>query len=197
MEDFWLIVIVFYSISGIIFAWGCGYLAKEKGKSVGDWRIMGFFLSFIALLIIGLTPKATKKDKAVLIKNIPEIFEDPCEECGAIDFEYDSYCDELTCNQCGWNIALAVYSKKSAEKEKMAEKIKKEEALSNERTAKALLLGFSIKDETKECPACAATIKIKAFLCRFCQEEFSDEEIQKAVQNKVDAFLTDHNQNIY
>lgn len=67
-----------------------------------------------------------------------------------------------------------------------------QKALLAERLAKATSLGFSVDDETKECPACAETIKFKAKICRYCQKEFSDGEIEKATQSKVDAFLSDY-----
>jgi hypothetical protein len=62
-----------------------------------------------------------------------------------------------------------------------------------ERFEKAKSMGFSLDNETKQCPACAETIKLKATICKYCRREFSDEEVQAATRNNVDFFLATHN----
>jgi len=40
-----------------------------------------------------------------------------------------------------------------------------------------------IINDTKECPVCAETIKVKAKMCRYCRHEFTDEEVQKSIES--------------
>jgi hypothetical protein len=67
-----------------------------------------------------------------------------------------------------------------------------QDTLFTERLEKATLLGFNISKKTKECPACAETIKLKANICRYCRKQFSEDEVQEAIRAKVDIFLADH-----
>ncbi|MCX5876642.1 MAG: hypothetical protein NT087_10200 [Deltaproteobacteria bacterium] len=60
---------------------------------------------------------------------------------------------------------------------------------SQDKLAKATSLGFSFDNETKECSACAETIKLRASKCKYCQKEFSAEDMEKANIGKIDAFL--------
>lgn len=54
--------VIIYIIYGVIFAFGCSYLAKEKGKDTTNWALLGFLFGIIALLIIGLTPKSDHEE---------------------------------------------------------------------------------------------------------------------------------------
>ncbi len=69
------------------------------------------------------------------------------------------------------------------------EALAKELLLSN-KLNKATSHGFSIDEETRECPSCAETIKLKATICKHCKREFSEEEKARALQAKIDSFLT-------
>jgi hypothetical protein len=50
-----------YYISGLVisclFAVACYYVAKSKGRGVVLWTILGFFFSWIALLIVAIMPR--------------------------------------------------------------------------------------------------------------------------------------------
>ncbi|MBU0614110.1 zinc ribbon domain-containing protein [Patescibacteria group bacterium] len=82
----------------------------------------------------------------------------------------------------------------------MAGENQKKERLTSLENAKvlrenAIAAGFSIDDETKECPACAEKIKLKANTCRYCGKKFSFLEMEQAIQDQVDVFMADHKDN--
>lgn len=43
-------------IWAVMFAIGCGCIAKEKGRGAGEWAILGFLFGLIALLVIICLP---------------------------------------------------------------------------------------------------------------------------------------------
>jgi len=59
MDIFTMNVVVGVVIYGFIFAFGCRYVAQEKGKDPNTWFWIGFFLGLIGLLIIGFSRTET------------------------------------------------------------------------------------------------------------------------------------------
>jgi cell division protein FtsW (lipid II flippase) len=49
-------LIIIYLILGFVFAMFCSSLAREKGHSESTWALIGFFFSFIALIVIAGMP---------------------------------------------------------------------------------------------------------------------------------------------
>ena len=56
MDAFTLGLLIGYAVYGIIFGAICRWLAIEKNRSGSNWFIVGFFLGFIGLLMIGFAP---------------------------------------------------------------------------------------------------------------------------------------------
>ena len=44
-----------------------------------------------------------------------------------------------------------------------------------------------LKSLEKECPACAEDVKLKAKICRFCGYEWSEDEVEKAINDALNA----------
>jgi peptidoglycan/LPS O-acetylase OafA/YrhL len=48
---------VVFLIGGIVFAVACGFVAKNKNRSVALWAVLGFLFGFIPLIIIAVLKK--------------------------------------------------------------------------------------------------------------------------------------------
>jgi heme/copper-type cytochrome/quinol oxidase subunit 3 len=44
-------------VAGIVFAVACGFVAKNKNRSVALWAVLGFLFGFIPLIIIAVLKK--------------------------------------------------------------------------------------------------------------------------------------------
>ncbi|NDE11587.1 MAG: hypothetical protein EBZ95_13660 [Chitinophagia bacterium] len=51
-------------LQAIICGLFCGYIAGEKGRSFGNWFILGFFFSILALIAVAAIPAITTKPTA-------------------------------------------------------------------------------------------------------------------------------------
>ncbi len=108
----------------------------------------------------------------------------------------DKSCEGVLC--CvGLIVVLAIAGAVSAKKQTEQKVLKNIESENKKRPLDECLaiaesIGFSCENETKECPACAEKIKIKAKICRYCRKEFSDEEVEKSLQTKLNEFIASH-----
>ena len=50
-------VYIWALVSAVLFAAACYFVAKAKGRSVIMWTILGFFFSWIPLLIVAIMPR--------------------------------------------------------------------------------------------------------------------------------------------
>ena len=50
-------VYIWYLVSAVVFASACYFVAKAKGRSVVMWTVLGFFFSWIPLLIVAIMPR--------------------------------------------------------------------------------------------------------------------------------------------
>ena len=50
-------VYIWALVSAVVFAVACYFVAKAKGRSVIMWPILGFFFSWIPLLIVAVMPR--------------------------------------------------------------------------------------------------------------------------------------------
>ena len=57
-----------------------------------------------------------------------------------------------------------------------------------DRLEAAINFGFSVDDETKECPSCTKTIKLSAKVCEHCNAKFSDDAVNESIQIAAAAF---------
>ena len=65
---------IVYSILWIMFSGICGFIANEKGRSVGGWMVTGFFLGIFALIAICAVPSLGKKTRIYTeIEDDPEL----------------------------------------------------------------------------------------------------------------------------
>ena len=60
-------VIAYFSI----FIYLCEKVAKRKGRDSGSWGVLGFFFSFIALLILYLLPPKNVDEHGDVLKRCP------------------------------------------------------------------------------------------------------------------------------
>jgi hypothetical protein len=52
-----LALLAIWFIQGLVFAFFCGYIAEEKGRSSGTWFLLGFFFSIVAVLALVAVPR--------------------------------------------------------------------------------------------------------------------------------------------
>ena len=50
------IVLIGYAIYGTVFGVSCSWLAAQKGRSGGNWFLVGFLIGIIGLLLIAFAP---------------------------------------------------------------------------------------------------------------------------------------------
>ncbi len=97
----WIIVILIYSV---IFAFACSYLAKEKGKDPSQWAVIGFFLGFIGLIVLGFSKDESSQELTghERYKKCPDCAEKilteakKCRYCGFAFSTHDESYDNLS-----------------------------------------------------------------------------------------------------
>lgn len=58
METLYIIGVIMYILSNTFL---CGFVAKEKNRSKGDWMLMGLFFGLIALIAVCGLPVIERK----------------------------------------------------------------------------------------------------------------------------------------
>ena len=63
MDSFTLGLLIGYSIYGVVFGAICRWLAIQKNRNGSNWFIVGFFLGFLGLMVIGFSPTSAPAQK--------------------------------------------------------------------------------------------------------------------------------------
>ena len=59
-----MILIVFYLILGILFAFICKSMARKRGRDTAIWAILGFFFGIITVIVLAIAGPAEKAGTA-------------------------------------------------------------------------------------------------------------------------------------